>query len=344
VQLERDRAWLAAIMDGEGCIGIRRFDSYREEKQQVYQDGFVVYTVVTNNDVPILNRCIEITSHGNIALKQAAEGTDNRGIVSRRDSYGWRLDGNKAVEIILAVYPFLIAKRKQACLAYTLDQLNKNGHGSRAVPSEVQEKKKRLWELIKQCNQREAVDLPSWIEEPKPQIEPGWYLRSDIIWHKPNPMPESVTDRPTKAHEYLFLLTKQEKYFYDAEAIREPNAYEDRRGNLRIHYNGKCHYNQANADWCGQNIDGRNKRSVWTIATQAYPDSHFATFPEDLIKPCILAGSRPGNTVLDPFAGSGTVGKAALELGRSALLIELNPEYCELARNRTDVTPGFVFS
>src|SRR5208283_2905831 len=144
----------------------------------------------------------------------------------------------------------------------------------------------------------------------------GWYLRSDIIWHKPNPMPESCTDRPTKSHEFIFLLAKQERYFYDADAIREP---------LR-----------------DPNPDGRNKRTVWTVATQPYAEAHFATFPEDLIKPCIMAGSRVGDTVLDPFGGSGTTGKVALELGRKAILIELNAAYVELARKRTDVTPAML--
>jgi DNA modification methylase len=172
----------------------------------------------------------------------------------------------------------------------------------------------------------------------------GWYLRSDIIWHKPNPMPESVNDRPTKAHEYLFLLTKQERYFYDADAIRErtENMYEwqaqpYKNGNLAIHH-------RASNPIIIESPGYRNKRSVWTIATQPYTEAHFATFPEDLVKPCILAGSRAGDFVLDPFAGSGTTGQVALELGRSALLIELSPDYCQLARDRTNVTPGFVFT
>jgi DNA modification methylase len=150
----------------------------------------------------------------------------------------------------------------------------------------------------------------------------GWYLRSDIIWHKPNPMPESVTDRPTKAHEYLFLLSKQERYFYDAEAIREDKS---RHGGGQL-----------------GSPDFRNKRTVWTIPSQPYSEAHFATFPEDLVKPCILAGSRLGDTILDPFSGSGTVGKVATEFGRRAVLIELNPSYIKLADTRTNVTPGFL--
>ena len=126
----------------------------------------------------------------------------------------------------------------------------------------------------------------------------GWYLRSDIIWSKPNPMPESVTDRPTKAHEYVFLLTKQPRYYYDAEAVREPHAEIDRRtaqGLSRIPYNGKSNPEtrefSGGADWLGQHPNGRNRRSVWTIATEAFSEAHFAVYPTALVKPCVLAGT-----------------------------------------------------
>jgi site-specific DNA-methyltransferase (adenine-specific) len=252
----------------------------------------------------------------------------------------------------------------------------------------------------------------------------GWYLRSEIVWHKPNPMPESVTDRPTKAHEMIYLLAKnggkpliwrardtgewsQEPdlsqmipqprgwrpgdpdpdgnfhkgfrsgqycnnqsfdndsetgrpiigkrsvwsdepvprwkgfdYFYDAEAIRERSTEREVFGNS----NGKTQLNDDRHDGGRRDLtitEFRNKRSVWTIATQPYSEAHFATFPEEIPKLCILAGSKPGDTVLDPFAGSGTTGKVAIELGRKAILIELNPEYMRLARARTCVTPGF---
>jgi DNA modification methylase len=169
----------------------------------------------------------------------------------------------------------------------------------------------------------------------------GWYLRSDIIWAKPNPMPESVTDRPTKAHEYLFLLSKSARYFYDADAVREDASEVGiaRGGRARITPAHSPPGTQPNrrstsngdADWLSA---GRNKRTVWTVATQPFPGAHFAVFPPKLIEPCVLAGSAPGDTVLDPFCGSGTTGLVALRHGRSFVGIELNPEYVELARRR----------
>lgn len=169
----------------------------------------------------------------------------------------------------------------------------------------------------------------------------GWYWRAEIIWHKPNVMPESVTDRPTKAHEVVLLLSKQPSYFYDADAIREPDKGTDHwravtdgqpslepSGGLRGPHNGIRTPH-------GRNGTGRNKRSVWTIPTQPTSDAHFATFPEALVAPCILAGSRSGDTVLDPFFGSGTVGKVAEQHGRRWIGIELNPSYCEIGKRKT---------
>ena len=169
----------------------------------------------------------------------------------------------------------------------------------------------------------------------------GWYLRSDIIWAKPNPMPESVTDRPTKAHEYLFLMSKSERYYYDAEAIKEPAAVGHRPTDF-IPNSAKDRAATAATAATAASRNGRsdtwqsdrNRRTVWTIATQPYPEAHFATFPEDLVKPCVMAGSRVGDTVLDPFAGSGTALYVAKELGRRAIGIELNPAYIQLAERR----------
>jgi DNA modification methylase len=168
----------------------------------------------------------------------------------------------------------------------------------------------------------------------------GWYLRQDIIWHKPNPMPESVRDRCTKAHEYIFLLSKSERYYFDAKAIAEPSAYfgkDPRSGKGNIRYEGKRTEGDAAAN--GQQSfvtinETRNKRSVWTVTTKPYKGAHFATFPPDLIEPCILAGSRVGDVVLDPFMGSGTTAMVALQNGRQYLGCELNPAYAELQQAR----------
>jgi DNA modification methylase len=200
----------------------------------------------------------------------------------------------------------------------------------------------------------------------------GWWLRQDIIWHKPNPMPESVTDRCTKAHEYIFLLSKSERYYFDADAIAEdasPNTHA-RTGKIKMpdgwdtgagghgsfHRDGrekgktrekppgvtpKSASNdsdvRAKESWHASTtevLDKRNKRSVWTVPSSPFPDAHFATFPPDLIEPMILAGCPKGGTVLDPFGGAGTTGLVADRLGRNAILIELNPEYATMAERR----------
>jgi len=166
----------------------------------------------------------------------------------------------------------------------------------------------------------------------------GWWLRQDIIWSKPNPMPESVTDRCTKAHEYIFLLSKSERYYYDQEAIAEPasvNTHSQGNGD------GGPKYQSIVRDSGFRTRTGilspstsRNKRSVWEVGTQPFSEAHFATFPPALIEPCILAGCPKEGTVLDPFGGAGTTGLVADRLGRNAVLIELNPEYAAMAERR----------
>lgn len=197
-----------------------------------------------------------------------------------------------------------------------------------------------------------------------------WFLRSDIIWNKPNPMPESVQDRPIKAHEYMFLLSKSKKYYYDAEAIKEPCVQDEmangfrggaycnnetfdnseggkrkNRGNYKvpdgwdvgkgthgtIHRTGR---NTVKLEKTYQPTGLRNKRDVWTVATQPFPEAHFATFPPELIRPCILAGCPVGGVVLDPFHGSGTTGQVSLEENRDFVGIDLNPDYIEIQKRR----------
>lgn len=166
----------------------------------------------------------------------------------------------------------------------------------------------------------------------------GWYLRSDIIWSKPNPMPESVADRPTKSHEYLFLLSKSERYFYDADAIAVPATYAGRTvktngadGMVSERFGHETREGLKRGITVGET---RNERTVWTIPTRPYPQAHFATYPIDLPVRCIKAGSAEGDTVLDPFLGSGTTAAAAVMLGRKYIGIELNPEYAKLAQDR----------
>lgn len=195
----------------------------------------------------------------------------------------------------------------------------------------------------------------------------GWYLRQDIIWHKPNPMPESVRDRCTKAHEYIFLLSKAERYYFDSEAMQEPASKgaagsEFHTGKTGAHQLGRASTKPRTAGnkshkyvtaYDGSDAEEhrtkaglmkiadtpwetRNRRSVWTVATKPYKGAHFATFPPDLIRPCILAGCPKDGTVLDPFGGSGTTALVALEEGRNAVLCELNPSYIALAHKRID--------
>lgn len=205
----------------------------------------------------------------------------------------------------------------------------------------------------------------------------GWYLRSDIIWHKPNPMPESVRDRPTRSHEYIFLLTKNARYYYDSDAIRNP-ASPDLIKQVEEGYNGRAIKDYLTASvqdasetksriingarkridkqmghgrrhagfndrWdaltpAEQALLGSNKRDVWTVAPANYREAHFATFPPALIRPCIQAGTKTDDTVLDPFAGSGTTGMVAMELGRRAVLIEMNSDYVKLCHQRCSKT------
>ncbi len=166
----------------------------------------------------------------------------------------------------------------------------------------------------------------------------GWYLRQDIIWHKPNPMPESVRDRCTKAHEYIFLMSKQAKYYCDMDSIREPVQESSLKRANYIGHSGTSKRLKEGVSWRPDDYEcnplGRNKRSVWTVTTRSYSEAHFATFPPDLIEPCILAGCPEDGLVLDPFMGSGTTALVAYENRRNYIGCELNPEYIKL--NRAD--------
>lgn len=189
----------------------------------------------------------------------------------------------------------------------------------------------------KGCKPKDLIGIP-WMMAFALRAD-GWYLRQDIIWHKPNPMPESVQDRCTKAHEYIFLMSKSQKYYYDADAIKEAAINEGRivKASGSDAKNGaKGVFGATAAGFTTHDtlITDRNKRSVWTVTTKPYAGAHFAVFPSDLIEPCILAGAPVGGIVLDPFMGSGTTAQVAQNLGRKYLGCELNPDYKTLQDKR----------
>lgn len=198
--------------------------------------------------------------------------------------------------------------------------------------------KARGAEVPANCKPKDLIGIP-WMLAFALRAD-GWYLRQDIIWHKPNPMPESVRDRCTKAHEYVFLLSKSHRYHYDWEAMQEPAETTPRGGSHSFARKTATtpppgvplQHRRDRPDVDHQGT--RNRRSVWTVATRPYKGAHFATFPPALIEPCILAGSRPGDVVLDPFMGSGTTAQVALQHGRKYIGCELNPEYAQLQQER----------
>lgn len=171
----------------------------------------------------------------------------------------------------------------------------------------------------------------------------GWWLRQDIIWHKPNPMPESVRDRCTKAHEYVFLLSKGPRYYFDSEAIKEPGVIPAGTKGAKGSAERAAQKGVISRPPEYKVYDGmRNRRSVWTVTTKPFKGAHFATFPPDLIEPCILAGCPAGGTVLDPFGGSGTTAGVAIKHGRRAILCELNPDYAALVPGRVRAIAGVM--
>ena len=357
---ESDRAWLAALIDGEGCISILETTSGRQSGP------------VSTSYPPILQ--VRMCDPECIQKAMLLVGSESENpaqyppsMAGQRPAYQWRIHGRKAADIIAEIYPFLLIKRKQAIVAWNA-QASREGYETKRgvkVPVEFSEKQKFCREIIHKLNQREPVDLPSWMIEPPMPYGPGWYLRQDLIWSKPNPMPESVTDRCTKAHEYIFLMSKSARYFYDAAAIAEdiaqssverlsqPNL-ENQIGSERVP--GKTNGTMKAVGRLGLNANAslvmsgkrdcfptggkRNRRSVWEVASQPFSEAHFATFPPALIEPCILAGCPIGGTVLDPFGGAGTTGLVADRYGRNAILIELNPDYALMAARRIKSDAG----
>lgn len=259
---ERDRVWLAAIIDGEGSISVNRLRA--SERNDRKRDSFGPYLRVHNTSEAIVQRCAQITGAGSVKVH------DSRG----RPCHVWAVYGNTAREILREVYPHLTAKQHEARLAYGCNAEN----GEKA------------WAGLKALHSGHVPELDC--PTPPSMFEPGWYLRSEIIWAKPNPMPESVTDRPTQSHSRVFLLSKTARYFYDAEAIRE-SASENTHARYAV-ARETPKGREGHVGWdetTNGHVTHRNRRSVWTIATQPYPEAHFATWPTRLVEPMILAGT-----------------------------------------------------
>lgn len=338
---EADRVWLAAMLDGEGCFYIHRRLAGQHAGDGYYrqQDNYSAAFEVANTSEAIVQRCFDLTGVGAISRQEKDR---------RQPLFRWTVRSNEAKALIREIYPYLVAKQQQARIAFGVSSSGKD-----AGPA---------WQAIKLLHAGSMTD----VDYPAPPSchEHGWFLRSEIVWSKPNPMPESVTDRPTSAHEKVFLLSKSERYFYDAEAIREaeavPNWDDGTRvfGGVNKHGANLAHGDRTtgrlamprkrgipprhegyeSSDQSGLDEvprgTGRNARNVWTMATRPFKEAHFATFPPELPERCIKAGSRPGDHVLDPFGGAGTTGLVADRLQRHATLIELNPEYAAIAERR----------
>jgi DNA modification methylase len=240
----------------------------------------------------------------------------------------------KLVEVFRAVRRVL---RPDGTLWVNIADSYATGNGGRGTKSQKQksnrgtETKPRKAQRTGDLKPKDLIGIP-WMLAFALRAD-GWYLRSEIIWHKPNPMVESVTDRPTKAHEQVFLLTKSEKYFYDADAIAEPCQ---QPGRSRVGHTLESAKTCNRKDGGNTITDGdtRNKRSVWTITPGSFSGAHFATFPPELPKTCILAGSKIGDAVLDPFSGSGTTGVVAIAMDRTYQGIEINSEYVQMSHQR----------
>ncbi len=285
-----DRAWMAGLVDGEGCVSV-----VAVQPTTGVNESHSMRLQIRMADTEAVERVVEITGMSNVTYDLATtEGS--------RPAQQWKISGDKAADVLADIYPFLTVKRRQAIVGWNLQRLKDGVVTKRGqpIPGENMAKRRLLHDVLRKLNQREPVDIPSWCREPEVYTEPGWYLRADCIWAKPNPMPESVTDRPTKAHEYVFLLSKSPRYFFDQEAVRESLADANAQ-RTTAHYNTAERYGADNGGNSG--LDGlaarmrsgehagRNIRTVWEIATQPYPEAHFATYPEELVRRCILAGT-----------------------------------------------------
>jgi DNA modification methylase len=310
-----DRIWLAAMLDAEGCLFIHKRKTGQSNGQGYVRknDNYGPGVEICNTSVAVVDRIMSLVGKGSISTSES--GRHGR----KQTLYRWNLRTTECREFVREVYPYLVAKQQQARILCGCPSSGERAEAAHAA-------------LIGLHNGVQTdVDFPA----PQTMFEPGYYLRQDIIWSKSNPMPESVRDRCTKAHEYIFLLAKSERYYYDAEAVSEDAVGTGATTTGDLSYsNGAGRRDNIPSSRLRVDRERRNRRSVWTVTTKPYKGAHFATFPPKLIEPCILAGCPVGGTVLDPFTGSGTTGAVALEHGRKFVGVELNGEYIELAKAR----------
>lgn len=315
-----DRAWLAGLVDGDGCLGIRK----QRGKEEHHNETYIPYLTVSMTDPIALERCVAITGMGRINVKHRPGDEDHRKIINRRTYYTWRLDGQCASSVIRDIYEFLVIKKVNAQVVYTMNDSLKWGRPTRniPVPPDIMEKRRYLYTCAKALNQREEIILPE-LQEVPPSTEPGWWLRSDICWRKTASLPESVEDRPSKSHEYILLLSKSSSYFYDMEAVREATAGADTRqrdrSKSKINGAGLPPGHATHGGLTSNNYATRNQRSVWDLLADdedlhaaflswldrqtdtttdlwtfnPVPSSlpHAAMFPPELPMRCILAGT-----------------------------------------------------
>lgn len=293
IKNERDRVWLAATIDAEGSIC-----GFRHERQDDGRTRTGLHITITNSSTLMLDEAHRIWPASHYDHQKAGAGH-----LGTLDTFRWTVQGaGTKAELLRELYPYFIAKKKQALVAFNLLLMVQQGKrtGQLPIKDEVNAKRIHLTEILSDLNHQRPVDLPTWLVEPPSLYEPGFYLRQDIIWSKPNSMPESVRDRCTKSHEYLFLLSKSERYYFDGEAIAEPlKRPEESSRKTPAVFGGRDKFTEAQKQprlhsgnaYVGTPTGTRNRRSVWSISTSPYKGAHFATFPPRLIEPCILAGT-----------------------------------------------------
>jgi len=331
IKAERDRAYIAGLVDGEGCITILKTKSSHCDSQ-----SYPPIVQVRMCDIEAIDYFAMLLG----AKRSEAELYNSQKSANQRPAYSVKATSQKAMDLIADIYPYLRVKRPQAIVAYN-HQLFRNKTNYQQRNQEQVERESFCKELINKMNQRQPYTIPSWMVEPQFKVEQGYYLRQDLIWHKPNPMPESVKDRCTKSHEYIFLLSKSARYYYDNEAVKEPVEHPEITHKSQTKTKGQINAYLGNAPTnlgrCGTDPSGRNKRSVWTVTTKPFKEAHFATFPRDLIRPMIQAGCPEQGIVLDPFMGSGTTAIEAIYQGKRYIGIDLNQDYCAMAAKRIEV-------